>query len=230
MTTSPHILVVDDEKPLREFVSRNLSARGFQVFKAANGLEAMAVFQTEPLDLIILDLMMPHLDGLEVTQRIRRQSTVPIIILSALDDERDKVTALDLGADDYLTKPFGVEELLARVRVALRRASWSGQLAPAKILRVGDIELDAERGAVTLDGEPVKLTRTEFNLLQYFLQNTGKVLPHRRILQQVWGPEYGDEHEYLRVYVGRLRRKLEQDPAHPRHILTEHGIGYRIEE
>ncbi len=229
MTASPRILVVDDEKPLREFVSRNLSARGFQVFKAANGLEAMAIFQTEPLDLIILDLMMPHLDGLEVTQRVRRESTVPIIILSALDEERDKVTALDLGADDYLTKPFGVEELLARVRVTLRRASWSGQPAPAKTLSVGGIELDAERGAVTLAGEPVKLTRTEFNLLHYFLKNTGKVLPHRRILQQVWGPEYGDEHEYLRVYVGRLRRKLEQDPTHPRHILTEHGIGYRIE-
>lgn len=229
MSQTARILVVDDEKPLREFVARNLSVRGYEVFKAANGVEAMAIFQTEPLDLIILDLMMPHMDGLEVTQRVRRVSTVPIIVLSALDEERDKVTALDLGADDYLTKPFGVEELLARVRVALRRAKWSVAPAPAEMLRVGDIEMDVESGRVTVKGEPVKLTRTEFDLLHYFMRHVGKVLSHRRILQQVWGPEYGDEVEYLRVYVGRLRRKLEQDPAHPRHILTEHGIGYRIE-
>ena len=223
------ILVVEDEKPLREFVARNLSVRGYEVLTAANGMEALALFQTQPLDLIILDLMMPHMDGLELTQRIRRASTVPIIVLSALDEERDKVTALDLGADDYLTKPFGVEELLARVRGLLRRASWQTAVQPQERLRVGDIEMIVDQGVVTVKGQPVKLTRTEFDLLHYFMKNVGKVLPHRLILQQVWGPEYGNEVEYLRVYVARLRRKVEEDPAHPRHILTEHGIGYRIE-
>ncbi len=226
---SQRILVVDDEKPLREFVARNLSVRGYEVLKAANGMEALAIFQTQPLDLIILDLMMPHMNGLELTQRIRRTSTVPIMVLSALDEERDKVTALDLGADDYLTKPFGVEELLARVRGLLRRASWQTLASPPERLRVGDIEMRVDQGVVTVKGQPVKLTRTEFDLLHYFMKNVGKVLPHRLILQQVWGPEYGNEVEYLRVYVARLRRKVEEDPAHPRHIITEHGIGYRIE-
>ena len=225
---SQRILVVEDEKPLREFVARNLSVRGYEVLKAANGMEALAIFQNQPLDLIILDLMMPHMDGLELTQRIRRTSTVPIIVLSALDEERDKVTALDLGADDYLTKPFGVEELLARVRGLLRRASWQHAAAPQERLRVGDIEMIVDQGLVMVKDRPVKLTRTEFDLLHYFMKNVGKVLPHRLILQQVWGPEYGNEVEYLRVYVGRLRRKVEADPAHPRHILTEHGVGYRI--
>ncbi len=222
------ILVVEDEKPLREFVARNLSVRGYEVMQAANGMEALAIFQNQPLDLIILDLMMPHMDGLELTQRIRRIATVPIIVLSALDEERDKVAALDLGADDYLTKPFGVEELLARVRGLLRRASWQTAAIPQERLRVGDIEMAVEQGLVTVKGQPIKLTRTEFDLLHYFMKNVGKVLPHRLILQQVWGPEYGNEVEYLRVYVGRLRRKVEEDPAHPRHILTEHGVGYRI--
>ncbi len=225
---SQRILVVEDEKPLREFVARNLSVRGYEVLKAANGMEALAIFQNESLDLIILDLMMPHMDGLELTQRVRRVSTVPIIVLSALDEERDKVAALDLGADDYLTKPFGVEELLARVRGLLRRASWQGAGTLQERLRVGDIEMAVEQGLVTVKGQPVKLTRTEFDLLHYFMKNVGKVLPHRLILQQVWGPEYGNEVEYLRVYVARLRRKVEADPAHPRHILTEHGVGYRI--
>lgn len=228
MIPPTRILVVDDERPLREFVSRNLTARGFEVFKAANGLEAMAIFQSEVLDLIILDLMMPHMDGLEVTQRVRRDSTVPIIVLSALDDESDKVTALDMGADDYLTKPFGVEELLARVRVALRRAHWTGQPAPGTILKAGAIELDQDVGRVTRQGREVKLTRTEFDLLQYLMRNPDKVLSHRTILQQVWGPEYGNESEYLRVYIGRLRRKLEDDPSSPKHLLTEHGMGYRF--
>jgi len=231
MSKESAILVVDDEKPLREFVSRNLAARGFTVHRAANGLEAMAVFQSESLDLIILDLMMPHMDGLETTRRIRRSSTVPIIVLSALDDEADKVTALNLGADDYLTKPFGVEELLARVRVALRRSRWNTMPAvQRKTIQIGALSLNVERGTVRRDGELLKCTRTEFDLLHYFMQNAGKVLPHRTILQNVWGPEYGDEAEYLRVYVGRLRRKIEPDPSKPAYLLTEHGIGYRFRE
>jgi len=220
------ILVVEDEKPLREFIARNLSARGFGVLQAANGLEALALFQTEKLDLIILDLMMPHMDGLELIRRIRRHSLVPIIVLSALDEERDKVKALDEGADDYLTKPFGVEELLARVRVMLRRSQYQPPSSRHEVLRMGDIELDVQTGRVLRRGEVVRLTRTEFELLLYLMRNPNRVLNHRTILQHVWGPEYGEETEYLRVYMGRLRRKLEDDPAHPRHLLTEHGLGY----
>lgn len=226
--TTAHILVADDEKPLREFISRNLSARGFQVAQAANGLEAMGVFQSQPLDLIILDLMMPRLDGLEVTQRVRRTSQVPIIVLSALDEEHDKVQALDLGADDYLTKPFGVEELLARVRAALRRAGGREPQPADEGIRVGAVHLHPERGQVSVGGQAIRLTRTEFELLHFLMQHAGRVLTHRRILQQVWGPEYGDESEYLRVYIGRLRRKIEPDPANPVYLLTEHGVGYRF--
>ncbi|RMG99712.1 MAG: DNA-binding response regulator [Chloroflexi bacterium] len=226
--TAKKILVVDDEKNLREFVSRNLSARGFQVFTAANGLEALAIFQREPLDLIILDLMMPHMDGLETCRRIRQSSIVPIIVLTALGEEADKVAAFDLGADDYLTKPFGVEELLARVRARLRRANWSDAPPVRQVLRYGEIELDPQSLTVWCRGKMLKLTRTEFDLLHYFMRHVGKVLPHRLILQSVWGPEYGDESEYLRVYVGRLRRKIEADPVNPQYFFTEHGIGYRF--
>ena len=199
------ILVVEDEKPLREFVSRNLSARGFNVFTASNGLEALAIFNTESLDLIILDIMMPHMDGLETCRRIRQASTVPIIVLTALDEEADKVAALDQGADDYLTKPFGIEELMARVRAMMRRINWDGRSEQSReTLRYGDLELDAQAITVLLAGERLTLTRTEFDLLYYFMQHVGKALPHRTILQAVWGPEYGDEAEYLRVYIWSL--------------------------
>jgi two-component system KDP operon response regulator KdpE len=213
---------------LREFVSRNLAARGFQVFSAANGLEALAIFQSESLDLIILDLMMPHMDGLETCKRIRQASTVPIIVLTALGEEADKVAAFDQGADDYLTKPFGVAELLARVRAVLRRVGWETAVSARGVLRYGDIELDADAITVQCRGEKLNLTRTEFNLLHYFMRHIGKVLPHRLILQHVWGAEYGDEAEYLRVYIGRLRRKLEKDPTNPEYLQTEYGIGYRF--
>lgn len=228
MPSIKKILVVDDEKPLREFISRNLSARGFQVFNAGNGLEALAIFNTETLDLIIMDVMMPHMDGLETCRRIRQTSIIPIIILTALGEETDKVAALDMGADDYLTKPFGVEELLARVRAVLRRSNWQTAVAPREILHYGVLELDTEALTAVCRGKPLKLTRTEFDLLQYFMHNVGKSLPHRAILQQVWGSEYGDEAEYLRVYIARLRRKIELDPSHPEYLHTEYGIGYRF--
>jgi len=226
------ILVVDDEKPLRDFIGRNLAARGFTILYAANGLEALAIFNTESLDLIIMDVMMPHMDGLETSRRIRQSSTVPIIILTALDEESDKVAALDIGADDYLTKPFGVDELLARVRAVLRRASWhSSQATIAReVMRYGDLELDSEAQSVICRGERLKLTRTEYALLHYFMRNAGKALPHRTILQNVWGPEYGGEAEYLRVYIGRLRRKIETDSANPQYLQTDYGIGYRFGE
>ena len=225
----PRILVADDEAPLRDFISRNLRARGFAVLEASNGLEAFAGWETEQPDLLILDIMMPRMDGLEVSRRVREHSRVPIIVLTALDAEGDKVAALDLGADDYLTKPFGVEELLARVRAALRRSGWgTTQSPPPGIRRFGDLEVDLDGHVVRQSGVEVHLTPTEFALLGQLVTNSGRVLTHRMLLQRVWGVEYGDESEYLRVFMGRLRRKLEPDPAHPRHLLTEPGVGYKF--
>lgn len=224
----PVVLVVDDEKALRDFVRRNLEARQYRVLTASNGLEALAAFQTTSIDLVILDLMMPHLDGLETTRRIRQSSNTPIIILTALGEEADKVRAFDLGADDYLTKPFGVGELMGRIKAVLRRAHWQEPTPAAERLVRGEICLDAERHVVLLNDKPVDLTPTEFNLLAYLMKNADKVLPHRVILQNVWGAEYGSESEYLRVYIGRLRQKLEKDPLNPQHLLTEHGVGYRF--
>lgn len=219
------LLVVDDERPLREFVRRNLEVRGYTVLTAANGLEALALFDSRPVDLVILDVMMPHMDGLEAIRRLRERSLVPIIVLSALGEEQDKVKALNLGADDYLTKPFGVDELLARVRAVERRARWVESTPDEGRLVQGDIVVDLGRHEVSVSGEPVQLTPIEFNLLVYMMKNVGKVLSHREILRHVWGPEYGQEAQYLRVYIGRLRRKLERDPSR-RLFRTERGVGY----
>ncbi|MBI5943225.1 MAG: response regulator transcription factor [Chloroflexi bacterium] len=225
----PVVLVVDDEKSLRDFVRRNLEARHYKVLTASNGLEAMATFNNEKVDLVILDLMMPHLDGLETTRRIRESSQTPIIILTALGEEADKVQAFDMGVDDYLTKPFGVGELMGRIKAVLRRSRWQEPASNEEQLVRGDIRVDMERHLVTVKDSPVDLTPTEFNLLVYLLKHSGRVLPHRAILQNVWGMEYGNEAEYLRVYIGRLRQKIEVDPLNPRHLFTEHGIGYRFE-
>jgi two-component system KDP operon response regulator KdpE len=225
----PVVLVVDDEKSLRDFVRRTLEARHYKVLTASNGLEAMATFNNEKVDLVILDLMMPHLDGLETTRRIRESSKTPIIILTALGEESDKVQAFDMGADDYLTKPFGVGELMGRIKAVLRRARWLEPSSNEEQLVRGDICVDMERHIVTVRDLSVDLTPTEFNLLVYLLKNAGKVLSHRAILQHVWGVEYGNEAEYLRVYIGRLRQKIETDALNPRHLFTEHGIGYRFE-
>ena len=225
----PVVLVVDDEKSLRDFVRRNLEVRHYKVLTASNGLEALATFNNEKVDLVILDLMMPHLDGLETTRRIRESSKTPIIILTALGEESDKVQAFDLGADDYLTKPFGVGELMGRIKAVLRRARWLEPSSNEEQLVRGDIRVDMERHLVTVKDSPVDLTPTEFNLLVYLLKHAGRVLSHRAILQNVWGMEYGDEAEYLRVYIGRLRQKIETDTLNPHHLFTEHGIGYRFE-
>ena len=224
-----NVLVVDDERPLRDFVRRNLEVRNYRVLTASNGLEALAVFNSENIQLVIMDIMMPHMDGLEATRRIRQDSHVPIIILTAMGEEADKVRAFDLGADDYLTKPFGVGELLGRVKAVLRRADWTEPSVQEERIVRGEIEVDLEKHRVVVRGKPVDITPTEFNLLVYFMKNTGKAIQHRAILQNVWGTEYGDESEYLRVYVGKLRQKIEEDPNHPRYLHTEHGIGYRFD-
>ena len=223
------VLVVDDEKALREFVRRNLEVRGNTVFTASNGLEALAVFEREFIDLVILDLMMPNMDGLETIKRIRQVARVPIIVLSALGEEADKVQALNRGADDYLTKPFGVDELLARVRAVKRRSSWLDQPCQGGQVTQGEIQIDLDRHAVLLRGEPVEVTPTEFSLLLYLMENSGKVLAHEVILRNVWGPEYGQEAEYLRVYLGRLRKKLECGDSPQRYFHTERGVGYCFE-
>lgn len=225
---TPTVLVVDDEKALRDFVRKNLEIRNYKVLTASNGLEALALFTNENIDLVILDIMMPHLDGLETTRRIRQSSIVPIIILTALGEESDKMHAFDYGADDYLTKPFGVGELLGRIKAVMRRASWSiPHTSDERIVR-GEITADLARHRITIRDQELKLTPTEFNLLIYLMRNAGKVLPHRALLQQVWGPEYGEETEYLRVYIGRLRQKIEADPLQPKYLHTERGIGYRF--
>lgn len=219
-------LVVDDEKPLLDFVRKNLEVRGYQVLTAANGLEALGVFQREPIDFVILDVMMPHMDGLETTRRIRENSNVPIIILTALGEESDKVRAFDLGADDYLTKPFGIGELLGRIKAVLRRSHWAEPNQKDERLQRGEIVAELDRHKVTVRNHEIELTPTEYTLLIYLMRNAGKMLPHRMILQNVWGTEYGSESEYLRVYIGRLRQKIEANPLKPKYLQTEHGIGY----
>lgn len=225
----PLVLVVDDEKSLRDFVAKNLEVRGYQVQTAEDGIEAMKIFNAHQADLVILDIMMPRMDGLETTKRIRQSSLVPIIVLTALDREKEKIRALDLGADDYLTKPFGVGELLARVRAVLRRSEWATPTIKRGKVEIGEIMIDFERHEVTVDNQIVKLTPTEYNLLAFLMQNAGGVLPHDEILKHVWGPEYGHETEYLRVYIGHLRHKIEEDPTNPKYLTTERGIGYRFE-
>ncbi|MBI2935940.1 MAG: response regulator transcription factor [Chloroflexi bacterium] len=211
-----------------KYVGTNLRARGFEVLTAADGTEGLKMAEENLVDLVLLDLMMPGPDGFEVCQKIRQTSDVPIIILSARGQERDKVRALNLGADDYLTKPFGVEELLARVRAALRR-SQRGGAGPLPAVQGKELTIDFASRRVALRGEQVKLTPTEYSILALLARNTGKVLTHRTILQTVWGPEYGEEHDYLWVYMRRLRNKIEPDVDNPRYLVTEPGVGYRFQ-
>jgi two-component system KDP operon response regulator KdpE len=222
--SAPHVLVVDDEPQILRALRTNLRGAGYEVETASTAEEALAAAAIRPPEAIILDLVLPDGRGTDVCREVRRWSAVPILVLSAVGDEQEKVAALDAGADDYVTKPFGMEELLARLRAALRRAGPSGE----PVIRVGDLVVDLEKRAVTVAGEPVSLTRTEFDLLRLFVQNEGKLLTHPTILREVWGPAYGDESHYLHVYVSQLRRKLEPDPTRPRYILTEPGAGYRL--
>ncbi len=221
------ILVVDDEAPMRKYISTNLKARGYDVLMAEDGTEALKLIDEHTIDLLVLDIMMPGPDGMEVLRRVRRDMDVPVVMLSARGRETDKVEALDAGADDYLTKPFGVEELLARVRAALRRVG-SAPTGPLPAYRTNGLEVDFSAHRVRRDGADVSLTPKEYDVLAHLARNAGKVLTHRQILQAVWGAEYGEEADYVWTYVRRIRRKLELDQEHPRYLLTEVGVGYRM--
>ena len=227
MSNAPHILVIDDEPQILRALRTILTEKKFKVTVANRGEEGLTLAATNPPDIVILDLGLPDMDGIEVCARLREWTQIPIIILSVRDSEREKVATLDKGADDYLTKPFGIEELLAHVRVALRH---SAQLKGRKesVVKAGDLVIDLARYIIKRGSTEVKLTATEFKLLAYLASNTGRVLTHRSILTQVWGEAEADHVEYLRVYMRQLRKKLEVDPERPQYILTEPGIGYRF--
>jgi len=221
------LLVVDDEPSMVRTLRTNLRGHGFQVDTAETAGDAIASYERRPPDLVVLDLNLPDGDGFEIVRHIREHSGTPIIVLSARGGEHDKVSALDLGADDYMTKPFGIDELLARIRVALRHVARPGAGTEPRI-RSGDLVVDLERREVRIGGREIHLTPTEYDLLKVFLTNANKVLTDRMLLQRVWGPDYGDESHYLHVYVARLRRKIEEDPQAPKHLTTEPGVGYRF--
>jgi len=220
------ILVADDEPNVQMFIRANLLARGYEVYLAKDGVETLEVAELNLPDVIVLDVNMPRMDGIEACRRLREWANMPIIILSVRGDEKDKVKALDEGADDYITKPFGVEELLARIRVALRRSRGPTIVAP--IFTAGDLEVDLSKRLVRRRGQLVKLTQSEYELLAYLVSNCGKVFTHAELLHKVWGPEYGAEREYIRVFVRQLRRKIEDDPSNPRFIVTVPRMGYRF--
>ncbi|WP_447980496.1 response regulator transcription factor [Candidatus Nitrospira bockiana] len=226
MNQGARILVVDDEPQIRRSLQVNLSARGYDVLTAGTGEEALQVMIHRPPDVIMLDLLLPGIDGIELAQRIRRQSSVPVILLSAVNEQGKKVEALEAGADDYVTKPFDMEEVIARIRSVLRRAAGSHGVAPVFV--AGQLSVNFERREVRLHDRLVKLTPTEYDLLKYMIENAGKVLTHRMLLAAVWGPAYVDQAQYLRVFIGQLRKKLEENPALPRFILTDPGVGYRF--
>jgi two-component system KDP operon response regulator KdpE len=226
MPNKAKILVVDDEPKIRMFIRANLEARGYDIYLAQDGVEAVEEAARILPDAIVLDVNMPRMDGIEACQKIREWTNTPIIILSVREDEKDKVRALDQGADDYVTKPFGIEELLARIRVALRHSKNTDTDTP--VFTAGDLEVDFSKQLVKRRGETVKLTRTEYQLLAYLVSNCGKVLTHRDLLNNVWGPEYGEETEYVRTFITQLRRKIEDDPSNPQFIITEPRIGYRF--
>ena len=224
--SSAQILIVDDEPQIRRVLRTTLTSQGYTVAEAKNGDEALEQIREERPDLILLDVNMPGRSGLEVCHEIRGTSDIPIIMLTVRNTERDKVQALDTGADDYVVKPFGSEELMARIRAALRRAAPAEAIPPFVST---DLKIDFEKRAVTVRGHLVRLTPKEFELLRQLVANQGKALSHRRLLQAVWGPDYGDETEYLRVFINQLRKKIEPDPHHPRYIHTEPWVGYRFE-
>ena len=225
MSDRIEVLIIDDEVQIRRFLRISLEAGGYAVHEAGAGKEGIFIAAKIRPDLIILDLGLPDMDGLTVVKQLREWTQTPIIILSVRDADQDKVAALDAGADDYLTKPFSTDELLARIRVALRHTLPEPDL---RVFTTGDLHVDLTRRLVTVRDEPVKLTPTEYALLRLMVQHAGRVLTHRQILKEVWGPAYIDESHYLRVYFSQLRQKIEENPALPKYLLTEPGVGYRL--
>lgn len=227
MTGSGRILVVDDEPQIRRVMKTALTANGYEAFEARTGEEALESLRENHPDLILLDMNMPGIGGMAACRNIRAVSETPIIVLSVRDGEQDKIAALDAGADDYMTKPFSVNELMARIRANLRR--MPGQFEGEQPIVISDrLRVDFNARQVIVNGREVRLTPKEFDLLQYFLANANKPITHRKLLQTLWGPDYGEEVEYLRVFVSQLRKKIEEDPAHPRYIVTEPWVGYRF--
>ena len=222
--SASRILVVDDEPQILRALQTTLKGAGYDVVTAATAEDALTAAALRPPEAVILDLVLPDGSGVEVCRELRTWTSVPILILSAVGEEREKVAALDAGADDYVTKPFGVDELLARLRAAMRRAGPAGD----PVIRIGELVVDLEKRAVSMAGEPVQLTPHEFSMLRMFAQNEGKLLTHQAILREVWGPAYQVESHYLHVYVSQLRRKIEPVPTRPRYLLTEPGAGYRL--
>ena len=224
----PLLLIVEDDAQMRKFLRASLSSHGYRLVEANDGKEGLSQAAAYNPDLILLDLGLPDMDGLQVTQRLREWASAPIIVISARGQEDDKINALDAGADDYLTKPFGTGELMARIRVALRHAVRVGQERSEPILSVGELSIDLDKRTVHLAGNEVHLTPIEYKLLATLLKNAGKVLTHRQLLKEVWGPGYANNTQYLRVYMVQLRHKLEADAARPRYLVTEPGVGYRL--
>jgi DNA-binding response OmpR family regulator len=223
------ILIVDDEARMRRFMQMNLDLEGYRVIEASNGLEAIDRVREDLPDLVLLDVMMPELDGFETLHIIRETSTVPVIMLTVRDDEEDKVRGLELGADDYVTKPFSPRELASRIKAVLRRTEMDSPEGGKSLIKVDDyLQIDFNRRQVFVDGKPIRLRPTEYRLLYHLVQNAGYTLTHQIILSKVWGYEYQDESQYVRLYITYLRQKIEPDPSNPRYILTERGIGYRF--
>jgi two-component system KDP operon response regulator KdpE len=224
----PFVLVVEDEPQMLRFLRTSLTSHDFRLLEATTAAEAIALATTHTPELVLLDLGLPDLDGIELARRLREWTRVPIIVISARGREEDKVEALDAGADDYLTKPFGINELLARMRVAFRHARQTSPGTEPRALEFGPLLLDLERRQVTVDGREIHLTPIEYKLLVFLAQNAGKVLTHRQILKEIWGPAFVTQPHYVRVRMAELRKKLEPDPAHPRLFVTEPGVGYRL--
>jgi len=227
MSDGARILVIDDEKQIRRMLKTALTGFGYDIAEASSGREGLNQTAMFHPDLIILDLGLPDLDGVEVVRRLREWTHVPVIVLSVREQEKDKISALDAGADDYITKPFGMGELLARIRVALRHAA---KTEDEPVLTFGELTVDLARRRVTRGGEEVKLTPTEYEILKYLALQAGRVVTHKQLLKAIWGPNYQDETHYLRIYIAQLRRKIEADPAQPSYIVTESGVGYRLVE
>ena len=228
MSKKASILVVDDEPHVQKLVKANLESSGYKVLLADDGEQAVHMVEEEIPDLVILDLMLPKMDGYAVCRRVREFSAVPVIMLTARSAQVDLVHGFEVGADDYLTTPFSVTELLVRVQAVLRRTKWPEEILSRQGFKAGPFEIDFAQHRVTVDGEPVKLTPTEYRLLSYLASNPNRVVSHRELLRAVWGPEYGEETEYLRVYMRYLRQKLEPQPSDPRYLLTQPGAGYML--